>query len=66
VGVGDVAEASLSPGGGIVVWLRPARMGASQADVEALHRRLDDIQRAIASGPDPAQREDAARARPVP
>jgi hypothetical protein len=41
-------------------------MGASQADVEALHRRLDDIQRAIASGPDPAQREDAARARPVP
>ena len=65
-GAADVAEASLSPGGSIVVWLRPARMGASQADVEALHRRLDNIQRAIASGPDPAQREDPARARPVP
>src|SRR3954470_8636667 len=48
-GAGDVAEASLSPGGSIVVWLRPARMGATHADVQALHRRLEALKRAIAS-----------------
>src|SRR5918911_4437419 len=46
-GPGDVAEASLSPGGSIVVWLRPARMGATRADIDALHRRLDTIQQQI-------------------
>src|SRR4051794_958785 len=50
-GAGDVAQASLSPGGSIVVWLRPARMGATQADVEALHQRLDAIQRALTDVP---------------
>jgi uncharacterized membrane protein YcaP (DUF421 family) len=46
-GAGDVAEASLSPGGSIVVWLRPDRRGATRADIEALHRRLDAIQGAL-------------------
>ncbi|MGY1727002.1 DUF421 domain-containing protein [Geodermatophilus sp. SYSU D01062] len=50
-GADDVAEASLSPGGSIVVWLRPPRMGATRADVDALHRHLDAVQRRIAGTP---------------
>jgi uncharacterized membrane protein YcaP (DUF421 family) len=46
-GAGDVAEASLSPGGSIVVWLKAQRMSANRADVDAIHRRLDAIQQAI-------------------
>jgi uncharacterized membrane protein YcaP (DUF421 family) len=46
-GAGDVAEASLSPGGGIVVWLKSHRMSANRADIDALHVRLDNIQQAI-------------------
>jgi uncharacterized membrane protein YcaP (DUF421 family) len=46
-GAGDVAEASLSPGGSIVVWLDAQRMAADRADVEAVHRRLDTLQEAI-------------------
>ncbi|MGY1616752.1 DUF421 domain-containing protein [Geodermatophilus sp. SYSU D00691] len=64
-GAEDVAEASLSPGGSIVVWLRPSRMGATRADVQALHRRLDAIQQAIAGSPvdgrDRAGQHDTAR-----
>jgi uncharacterized membrane protein YcaP (DUF421 family) len=48
-GAGDVAEAGLSPGGSIVVWLKPTRMSATRADIDAVHRRLDAIQQAIAS-----------------
>jgi uncharacterized membrane protein YcaP (DUF421 family) len=46
-GAGDVAEASLSPGGSIVVWLKSQRMSANRADIDALHVRLDGIQQAI-------------------
>jgi uncharacterized membrane protein YcaP (DUF421 family) len=46
-GADEVAEASLSPGGSIVVWLKPTRMSATRADVDAVHRRLDAIHRAI-------------------
>jgi uncharacterized membrane protein YcaP (DUF421 family) len=59
-GAGDVAQASLGPGGSIVVWLQPDRMAASRADVDAINRRLDAIQRALdrgatgaAAGPSP-------------
>ncbi len=44
---GDVAEAALSPGGSIVVWLKPPRMSATRADIDAVHRRLDALQQAI-------------------
>jgi uncharacterized membrane protein YcaP (DUF421 family) len=57
-GAGDVAEAGLSPGGSIVVWLKPTRMSATRADIDAVHRRLDRIQRAIervAADPPPPQ-----------
>jgi uncharacterized membrane protein YcaP (DUF421 family) len=46
-GASDVAEASLSPGGSIVVWLKPDRMAATKGDIEALGRRLAAIERAL-------------------
>jgi uncharacterized membrane protein YcaP (DUF421 family) len=46
-GAGDVAEAALSPGGSIVVWLKPTRMSATHADIDALHQRLDALHQAI-------------------
>jgi len=46
-GAGDVAEAGLGPGGSIVVWLKPTRRPATRADIDALHRRLDALDRAI-------------------
>ncbi len=46
-GAGDVAEAGLSPGGSIVVWLKPTRMSATRADILAVRRRLDALQQAI-------------------
>jgi uncharacterized membrane protein YcaP (DUF421 family) len=46
-GAGDVAEAGLSPGGNIVVWLKPTRMSATRADIDAVHRRLDALHRAV-------------------
>jgi uncharacterized membrane protein YcaP (DUF421 family) len=46
-GAADVAEASLSPGGSIVVWLQRARTPADRADVAALHARLDAIEKAL-------------------
>ncbi|MCV2491944.1 DUF421 domain-containing protein [Geodermatophilus sp. YIM 151500] len=46
-GAGDVAEASLSPGGSIVVWLKPTRMSATRADIDDVHRRLDAIQQLV-------------------
>ncbi|MGY1693692.1 MULTISPECIES: YetF domain-containing protein [unclassified Geodermatophilus] len=57
-GADDVAEAGLSPGGSIVVWLEPARMSATRGDVDALHRRLDALHRAVdglAAGRDAAR-----------
>lgn len=46
-GAADVAEASLSPGGSIVVWLKPNRMAATKDDLAALDGRLAAIERAL-------------------
>ncbi len=46
-GAGDVAEASLSPGGSIVVWLKPGRLPATRTDIDAVNQRLDTIQQAM-------------------
>jgi uncharacterized membrane protein YcaP (DUF421 family) len=46
-GASDVAEASLSPGGSIVVWLKPDRMAATKGDLVALGRRLAVIERTL-------------------
>ena len=46
-GASDVAEASLSPGGSIVVWLKPDRMAATKGDLEAVGQRLAAIECAL-------------------
>jgi uncharacterized membrane protein YcaP (DUF421 family) len=46
-GAPDVAEATLSPGGSIVVWLKPERMNATRADLAAVETRLAGIERAL-------------------
>src|SRR3954454_16153868 len=43
----DVAEATLSAGGSIVVWLRPEEMSANRGDVAVLEARLGAIERAV-------------------
>src|SRR3954452_13491241 len=62
--VADVAEASLSPGGSIVVWLKDERMSVDRADLAAVHRRLDAIQRLLADLAEP--RRNAWRERETP
>src|SRR6266496_5877946 len=51
-GAPDVAEATLSPGGSIVVWLKPEQMNATRADLAAIETRLIEIERTlrVASG----------------
>lgn len=46
-GPADVAEATLSPGGSIVVWLKPEEMSANHGDVARLHARLDQLERTL-------------------
>lgn len=46
-GAMDVAEATLSPGGSIVVWLKPEQMNATRADIAVIGTRLDAIERAL-------------------
>lgn len=43
----DVAEATLSPGGSIVVWLKPEEMSANRGDVAAIDARLAAIEQAL-------------------
>ena len=46
-GAPDVAEATLSPGGSIVVWLKPERMNATREDLAKINARLQAIERAL-------------------
>jgi len=46
-GTPDVAQATLSPGGSVVVWLKSKGMSATRGDIDAVHVRLDGIQQAI-------------------
>jgi uncharacterized membrane protein YcaP (DUF421 family) len=46
-GPDEVAEATLTPGGAIVVWLEPHAMAARRDDVEALRRRVDELERRL-------------------
>jgi uncharacterized membrane protein YcaP (DUF421 family) len=43
----EVAEATLTPGGAIIVWLRPQDMSARRADVDALRGRVDELERRL-------------------
>jgi uncharacterized membrane protein YcaP (DUF421 family) len=48
-GPGEVAEATLTPGGAIIVWLRPQDMGARRGDIDGLRGRVDELERRLSS-----------------
>jgi uncharacterized membrane protein YcaP (DUF421 family) len=43
----EVAEATLTPGGAVVVWLKPEDMAARRADVDALRCRVDELEQRL-------------------
>jgi uncharacterized membrane protein YcaP (DUF421 family) len=45
--VKEVERAALEPGGALVVSLFPERQSADHGDVDALHRRLDELERRL-------------------
>jgi uncharacterized membrane protein YcaP (DUF421 family) len=45
--VQEVERAALEPGGALVVSLFPARQNADRGDLDARHRRLDDLERRV-------------------
>jgi uncharacterized membrane protein YcaP (DUF421 family) len=45
--VREVERAALEPGGALVVSLFPERRNAERGDVDALHRRLDELERRL-------------------
>ncbi len=63
-GAADVAEATLSPGGSIVVWLKPEQMNATRADLAAVGARLDAIERALLGNHLESRRLDSVSDRP--
>jgi uncharacterized membrane protein YcaP (DUF421 family) len=76
-GPDEVAEATLTPGGAIIVWLKPQAMAARRDDVEALRRRVDELERRLsdkldlllnrgASGETPPAAGPSPRAIPPP
>jgi len=46
-GPADVAEATLSPGGSIVVWLKAEQMSATRGDIAAIEAQLREIKCAL-------------------
>jgi len=46
-GLHEVAEATLTPGGAIIVWLKPQEMGARRADIDALCCRVDELEQRL-------------------
>lgn len=43
----EVAEATLTPGGAIIVWLKPQAMAARRNDLDVLRQRVDDLERRL-------------------
>jgi uncharacterized membrane protein YcaP (DUF421 family) len=43
----EVAEATLTPGGAIIVWLKPQEMGARRGDIDALRGRVDELEQRL-------------------
>jgi uncharacterized membrane protein YcaP (DUF421 family) len=48
-GPDEVAEATLTPGGAIIVWLKPHAMAARRDDVEVLRRRVDELEQRLSA-----------------
>jgi uncharacterized membrane protein YcaP (DUF421 family) len=47
--IGEVEEASLKPGGAIVVQLRPRSENATRSDIERLERKVDELSARLAA-----------------
>ncbi len=43
----EVAEATLTPGGAIIVWLKPQAMAARHDDLDALRQRVEELERRL-------------------
>lgn len=43
----EVAEATLTPGGAVIVWLKPQAMAARRDDLDALYQRLDELEQRL-------------------
>jgi uncharacterized membrane protein YcaP (DUF421 family) len=43
----EVAEATLTPGGAVIVWLKPEDMAARRADVDVLRCRVDELEQRL-------------------
>lgn len=43
----EVAEATLTPGGAIIVWLKPQAMAARRDDLDVLRQRVDELERRL-------------------
>jgi uncharacterized membrane protein YcaP (DUF421 family) len=59
----EVAEATLTPGGAIIVWLKPQAMAARRDDLDALSRRLDELERRLSDRLDLVLADTATGAR---
>jgi uncharacterized membrane protein YcaP (DUF421 family) len=46
-GPDEVAEATLTPGGAIIVWLKPQAMAARRDDLDALCQRVEELERRL-------------------
>jgi uncharacterized membrane protein YcaP (DUF421 family) len=43
----EVAEATLTPGGAIIVWLKPQAMAARRDDLDVLRERIEELERRL-------------------
>jgi uncharacterized membrane protein YcaP (DUF421 family) len=43
----EVAEATLTPGGAIIVWLKPQAMAARRDDLDVVRQRIDELERRL-------------------
>jgi uncharacterized membrane protein YcaP (DUF421 family) len=43
----EVAEATLTPGGAIIVWLKPQAMAARRHDLDVLRQRVNELERRL-------------------
>jgi uncharacterized membrane protein YcaP (DUF421 family) len=59
----EVAEATLTPGGAIIVWLKPQAMAARRDDLEVLRQRIDELESLLSRG---ARRERPPTVAPSP
>jgi uncharacterized membrane protein YcaP (DUF421 family) len=58
----EVAEATLTPGGAIIVWLKPQAMAARREDLDVLCQRVNELERRLSDRLDLALADTATGA----